>query len=336
MNPELNARTFLLAFGLAVVLLVPYEWHWRQVEKYPPTYDNNDELWTRARARVEKLSDQDVVIVGSSRGHFDINLDLFEELTGRRPVQLAIPGGSPFFVLQDLVDRSAFKGLIITSVAPGLFFSPPSGGAAQWVKGDRVDFYYKQTPASKFSQWVYMFIDPHFAYLDPDASLKEWPVRLPFPDRDSVNHEPVWPPMVTYGRDRGARMIEAMEQDTVIQNRQKKIWTSVERKPPVADTLRSVVEKYAAMVHKYRERGGRLAFIRPPVTGYYRTMEAERFPPALCWDELIRQSGVPGHTFEMDSVMMAMEPPEWSHLNRKDADEYTRRIVDWLRREQLL
>lgn len=336
MRPELNLKNFLLAFGLAAGLLIPYERHWRHVEKYPLSFDNSNELWTIQRARVEALTDQDVIIVGSSRGHFDIHLSLFDSLTGRRPVQLANPGGSPFYVMKDIVEKSAFDGLMIVSVAPGLFFAPPSSGAAQWVKNERVDYYYKQTPASKFSQWVYMGIDSAFTYLDPDATLKEWVNRLPFPNRDSVKGEPSWPPMVRFGRDRAARMIEAMESDTVLQNRQKAIWTSVERKPPNIDSLQDIVRQYATMTRQFIERGGRVAFIRPPVTGYYRTMEADRYPREICWDELIRQAGVPGHTFEQDSVMVAMQPPEWSHLNRRDADTYTRLIVAWLKAEDLL
>lgn len=335
MRPELNVRTFALAFGLALALLVPYEYYWRHLERFPRSFNESDELWVMNRARLDDLGDEDVVIVGSSRGHFDINLDIFDSIAGRRPLMLASPGKSPFYAIEDIVEKTAFKGVLLVSVAPGLFFSPPSAGPAQGMKNERVDLYYKQTPAAAFSQWIYMGLDSAFAYLVEDAALSKWAGRLPFPDREGVRHDPAWPPMIVMARDRNVRMIPEMETDTVFQNRQKAIWQSFKRPPPPPDSIRSVIDRYVGMFGKFTARGGRVAIIRPPVTGYYRESEAKNFPNDSCWNRLIALSGAPSYSYEDDSVMVAMQPPEWSHLNRREADQYTRIIAGWLRQQVL-
>lgn len=89
---------------------------------YAPTLNDNDDLWTTARRRVEPES---IVIIGDSRGWFDIDLDEFEKGLGKRPVQLAAPGSTTWPVLEDLAKDESFHGTIICSFVPMLFFAPP-------------------------------------------------------------------------------------------------------------------------------------------------------------------------------------------------------------------
>lgn len=336
MNPDLTPKTFFTALALAILLLIPWELYWRDVQGFKPGFDENAELWTRNRALVDKLSEEDIVILGSSRGHFDINIHLVDSMTGIRPVMLAIPGSSPYYIMQDIVEKTDFNGLLILSVAHGLFFSPPFARPAKWVKEERVDFFYKQSPASKFSQWVYMGIDPRLGYLTEEASYSKLVHFLPFPNRDSVEHEPIWPPMVVFDRYRNVRMLESMETDTVMQNRQKAIWKSFKGPPPDSATVAGVMQHYTRLAAQFKARGGRLAIICPPVTGYYLEGNRRVFPRDRFWDPLIEATGAVGYHFEDYPEMRAMNPPEWSHLNRREADIYTRMLVSLLRRDSLL
>ncbi|MCB0522991.1 MAG: hypothetical protein H6576_18640 [Lewinellaceae bacterium] len=333
---KLKLSTFIAALCVAFALLLQYEWYFRNVERWPPGYDNNADLWAYWRGKVEKLDEKDVVIVGSSRGQFDLNIHLWDSITGRRPVMLAIPGGSPYHTVEDIVVNTDFKGLLLVSTAPGLFYSLGSGGGAAWVKAEMVDYYQKQTYAQKFSQWCYEFIDPHFAYTDPDISLKHLTERLPFPNRDSIEGGTVWPPMVRMDRYRNVRMIPEMENDTSFQNQQTRIWHHPEWKNRYKDSADVIIGHYADLARKFQERGGRVAFIRPPVTGEYLEFEPQMFPRDQYWDRLLRESGSKGYHFQDNPVSREMIPPEWSHLNRRDADIYTRLIIELLRNDQLL
>ena len=116
MKTELNVRTFLTSLVFALILIVPYEYHFKEIEKYPRTYElESFDIWADQRAQVPNLNSEDVVILGSSRGHFDINIHVWDSLTGRRPLMLAYPGSSPFIPMEDIVNETSFNGTLIVS-----------------------------------------------------------------------------------------------------------------------------------------------------------------------------------------------------------------------------
>jgi len=335
MENKLNLRIFLSALAIAFSLLAVHEYYFRVVEGWTPGYDDNAEMWSYWRRQVDKLTSEDVLIVGSSRSHFNINIHLFESLTGHRPIMLSVPGGSPYFTFEDIVKKSNFNGLLLVGVAPGLFYTLGTGGGAMWIKNDRVDFFYKQTYASRFSQSVYRYIDPHFSYLDPEISIKNLINRIHPTDRDSIQHPPIWPPMVSMDFYRNIRMNPGMETETVLQNQQTKIWDG-DWKNWYADSLDVILNHYSSLVQEFTKKGGRIAFIQSPVTGKYLHYEPILFPRETYWNALLEKSQVKGYHYEDYPEMKAMTPPEWSHLNRKDADQFTRLLVTLLKQDGLL
>lgn len=336
MNYNLSPKVFMASVVVAIALLVPYEYYFRFVEVWPAGYDNNPELWAIQRRKVDHMTKEDIVIIGSSRGNFDLNIHLFDSVTNRLPAMLALPGGSPYYTMEDIVENTDFNGLLIVSVAPGLFYTVGGSGSAQWVKSDRIEFAGKQTYASRFSQAVYMLINPLFCYLDPEIALKDLIYRLPLPDRDSVEHEVVWPPMVTFDQYRSVRMNEGMETDTALQNWQTSIWHRPVWKNKYTDSVDVILNHYASLAKKLQERGGRVAYIRPPVTGEYLEYEPQLWPRQQYWDELVKRSGTKGYHFQEYAETRDMNPPEWSHLNRKESDIYTRTIIRLLQQDGLL
>ena len=127
-----------------------------------------------------------------------------------------------------------------------------------------------------------------------------------------------------------------MENDTVIQNRQKKIWSRDVWDNKLKDSADVIINYYVDLVEKFKARGGRVAFLRPPVTGEYLEHEPRLFPREQYWDRLLRESDSKGYHFMDYEETKDMVPPEWSHLTRKDADIYTRFIVQQLKKDQLL
>ena len=64
-------QSLLIAFMLSVIGIGAWEFYWRSYGYYP-TLDDNDALWSVERSKVDKLSKDDVVLIGSSRVHFDM------------------------------------------------------------------------------------------------------------------------------------------------------------------------------------------------------------------------------------------------------------------------
>lgn len=332
---ELTKYQFLAALLIGLGLLVPYEYYWRVIEQWPLSYDLESlDEWADERERVKDLGTNDIVILGSSRGHFDINIALWDSITGVRPLQLAYPGSSPYFPVEDLVENSEFNGILILSVAPGLFFTTENSWGANRGKAF-VDRYHERTYADILNQRIYQHLDARFSYLEQEITYEALVFRLPIPNRDSVHDADLWPPMTKMYADRNAHMIPLMENDTVIQRRQKDIWFNPDPKNRGAEHREEIMEHYSSLLRKFQKRGGRVVLIRPPVDGYYGEVEPRLYPRTDYWDVLVDSCQCPSFHFEDFEETRGMNLPEWSHLSNADARRYTRFLIERINEQEL-
>jgi hypothetical protein len=133
-------------------------------------------------------------------------------------------------------------------------------------------------------------------------------------------------------------MTDCFERDTVLQRRQKDIWfpPNEERKNRFADSIDVIMHHYVSLAKKFKSRGGRMVFICPPVSGKYLESETVLYPKDKYWDRLIQESESPGYYYSDHPDTKYLNPPEWSHLNKRDADIYTRTIIGLLKKEGLI
>src|SRR5207302_6294138 len=87
----------------------------------------------------------------------------------------------------------------------------------------------------------------------------------------------------------------------------------------------------AADVAKLRARGGKIVFVRFPVTGGLKELEDKATPRQGPWDRLLKETNAPGIYFEDFSELTSFNCPEWSHLSNEDSVEFTRRLIPHLR-----
>src|SRR5690606_36015552 len=108
--PATATRTALLVMlGLVVLGVAAWEGWARSLGLDPGYYHDDNALWARERHKAND-ADNPVVIVGSSRVFFDIDLDTWEDLTGSRPVMLAIEGTDPSPFFHHLANDPDFTG----------------------------------------------------------------------------------------------------------------------------------------------------------------------------------------------------------------------------------
>ena len=117
-NPLPNGpwgRTWKLAILLLLAMLCGWEALWRS-KGFLPEPKNNVDLWIQARNRVKSNS---VILIGTSRIQSDLEPEAFTiTMRSRVPIYLAIPGGSPVPVLEDLAQDRSFSGLVIVDLIP--------------------------------------------------------------------------------------------------------------------------------------------------------------------------------------------------------------------------
>ena len=308
---------------------------------YAPTLNDTADLWAQARRGVKPGS---LVIIGDSRPHFDLDLDELESGLGSRPIQLAQGGSCAFPVLQDLVNDERFHGTIICSIVPRMFFAP--GGPLIENAQKAVKRYHTQTLAQRASQFLALPLEEHVAFLKQDElDTAEILRRLPIPDRPGALVPPKFPPyFASLDRERRARMVESCERPGALQTRIKTGWIPLFTPPPPPSyipkevflaKMNAAVEtrfhETTALVEKLRARGGKIVFVRFPVTGELKALEDKATPRNGIWDRLLKETAAPGIYFEDFPELASFNCPEWSHLSAGDSVEFTKRLVPHLR-----
>ena len=283
---------------------------------YGPSLNDNDDLWTAARRRVQPES---IVIVGDSRAWFDVDLDEFQKGLGKRPIQLALAGSAVWPVLDDLAKDRSFHGTVICSFVPGLFFAPP--GSPPMERSEKgVKRYHNQTPAQRVSEYLAIPLEEHVAFLKPDdLSLEALLQELPIPNRPGALVPPILPPYFeVVDRERRARMWEKIaEPGSELAKRVQQIWLPLFTPPPpptfipkdvfLAEMKKGIEKRFADVagaIEKIRARGGKIVFVRFPHTGGLKELEDRLTPRAQTWEPLLKMTNAPGIYYS--------DFPEWS------------------------
>jgi hypothetical protein len=305
---------------LFVIALGGWEWYWRDFGS-TPSYRNSEGLWAIQRRKVQPDS---TVLVGSSRTLSNINLNVWEKLDGKRPIQLALEGTSPMTVVEGLAKDTTFRGRLLIGVTPLLFFS------GFQYRQDVLDYYPKETPAQRFGQWLSMtFLEPYLAFYEDDYALFTVLKRQGWPQRPGVRKDSDVRRLFTTDIDRNMRMWEKMENDVAYQNEQKAIWKEFWDPPDpkmmaLGPKLRAQqLERAPAAIKKLRERGVQVVFVLHPVDGEFRDVEFMVNPRAETWDVLLSRTGAPGIHFMDYPQLQGYRLPEWSHMSSKEAERYT-------------
>src|SRR5947199_8847278 len=282
--------------GMAVVVVLVviaasggWELYCRSIG-YGPTLNDNEDLWTLRRRAVAPES---LVIIGDSRGWYDVDLDEFEKGLGKRPIQLAMGGGCGYPVLADLAKDESFHGSIICSVVPRLFFAPP--GTPPMERGEKaVKRFHSQTPAQRASQYLAFPLEEQVAFLkQEELTLDDLLKRLPIPNRAGARVPPRLPPYFgTLDSERRARMIEECAlPGSELAQRIQQIWIPLFTPPPppsyipkeqfmakIGEAIGGRFRDTAAAIEKIRARGGKIVFVRLPVTGGLKELEERDTP----------------------------------------------------------
>jgi hypothetical protein len=341
--PDLPWRGLTVTVVLIVIAATcAWEFYCRSIG-YGPTLNDNEDLWTSARRRVKPES---IVIIGDSRGWFDLDLDELEKGLGKRPVQLAMGGSCAYPVLAELANDENFHGTIICSVVPRLFFAPP--GTPPMERGEKaVNRSHTQTPAQRASQYLAMPLEEHVAFLkQEELTLDEMLKRLPIPNRQYAQVPPRLPPYFgTLDRERRARMIEECAQPGKLQSTIQQIWLPLFTPPPppsyipkdvfMAQMKKAIEQRFhdiIAAVQKLRARGGKVVFVHLPHSGGLKALEDRDTPRAQTWDPLLKATAAPGISYDDYPELSGFDCPEWSHLSAGDSVEFSKRLVPYLRK----
>jgi hypothetical protein len=327
-------RTRHAAIGwlvLAIFLagLTAWELRMRALGLRAGDLDDSPSHWAVERGKLENGAHDGVVIVGSSRILFDTDLAVWRELTGRLPVQLALPGTSPRPYLASVAEDTDFAGLVICDVAPEMFFSPFVGALPQFV--GLQDSWRDDSPSERFGHRLNLRLQRVFAFLDDQYALFRLIERIVV-ENDRMGPEgpynDVWKLSEAF-ENRQYFLWHRIDQPGYLQDHARTVWGPFgnERPPLKAEHIDAAIADVTASVARIRARGGEVVFVRPPAGGPFLERENRNAPRAKTWDRLLRETRAFGIHFEDHAGMRALEVPEWSHLSRDGAARFTRDYV---------
>src|SRR5437762_250914 len=304
--PQLPWRGITVSVVLIVIAAASaWEFYCRSIG-YRPTLNDNEDLWTMTRRSVKPES---IVIIGDSRGWFDLDLDELQKGLGKRPVQLAMGGSCAYPVLADLASDKNFHGTVICSVVPRLFVAPP--GSPPMDRAEKtVRRSHTQTLAQRASEYFAMPLEEHVAFLkQEELTLDDLLKRLPIPNRPYALVSPRLPPYFgTVDRERRARMIEECARpDSELARVIQQIWIPLFTPPPpptyiskeqfmakIGEAIGGRFRDTAAAIEKIRARGGKIVFVRFPHSGGLKELEDRDTAREKAWDPLLKMTGPSG------------------------------------------
>ncbi len=321
-------RVGLFVLIAVVIATAGWEMYWRSNYFNSGEYVNSNGLWAIQRRAASEQA-HPTVIIGSSRIFFDVNLDVWERVTGDRPIQLALEGTGPRPFLHDLAEDATFEGVVIVGYTPPLVFLD-----AFDLRLDAIDYYKTESPSEFIGQRLSMMLEARLAFLDGSTPLFNILKNIPLESRDGVNPPHMSPrKLMTTGADRSTKMWSRVEQDTTYRKLARDIWVflieGLPKPPPDAPPFdpTPVFESVKIDVDKIRARGGDVVFVRPPSMAIWRDLENGGFPRERFWDPLLEYTNTGGVHFEDNSALQGLELPEWSHLAASEAEKYTEALA---------
>ena len=337
MNTSSLVKAGILTLVLVITSVVSWELYLRS-KGIETTYLDDPALWTHNRDMVYEPADKATVFIGSSRIKFDLDIDIWQNITGDHAIQLACVGSNPIPILEDLANDKNFKGRLIVDVTEGLFFSTAAGNAMRPV--ENMKYFKERTPAQRASFHINHLLESQFVFLDKEwHSLNAQLEDLQIPDRPGVYNFRGFPSgfgQVKFNRQE--YMTDQFSADTVEQNKVKNIWDSFRRAskdPPASGAkLDSILNAVKIAVDKIKARGGQVLFVRTPSSGAYLMGEKMGFPREKYWERILSVTNCPGIHFADYPAIDHFICPEFSHLSQSDAIVFTKNFIKILSEEK--
>src|SRR5262245_29590022 len=189
--PNVPWRGVLIAVAL-LTTAATVTWELRaRARGYVPTLNDTADLWSQTRGKVKPDS---LVLLGTSRMLFDMDLDVLEQGLGKRPTQLALVGSSPFPILANLASDESFHGTVLLDIVPMMFLAPP-GSPPFEASVKALRRYDHWNHAQKWSHQLGMQLEDHVAFLrQEDLTLAKLIEKVEIPNRAHALVPPKFPP----------------------------------------------------------------------------------------------------------------------------------------------
>lgn len=330
-SSERSVKSWLAIFGgllaLSALTILGYNYHWTGRE-YSAAVQDTKQFWAVHRAQVYPRGKKALVFLGASRTLYGIDLDwVRNNLTEYQPVMLAVNGHYPLAMLKDLAQDSGFSGAVFIDIdSRGLNKNNHA------MLQPYVDYYHNEFSPNKWAHhWILARLQQKFIFLGQEFSLlsslerilnSSAPPRIPNSWMDTHRNNQLDLTMVD--ADALANWFAGLVESDMQSN------------PPAAPEqwLEDLAE-VKVWVDAIEQRGGRVVFYSPPVSGRQFELEQKYYPRSQYWDAFVQHYKVTGlNTMDIPAIRK-IELPDESHMNYWDKSTYTELLMNYFVHEVL-
>jgi len=313
---------------------------------FQPTIVDSDAEWVKQRRRASELGPRALVLIGASRMQLDLDLDTLRTRTGLEPVQLAIDGSSFLPVLEGLASDPRVVGTVLVDFTVQQVSGTPALDVAAAYQGR-----YAETPApvalgfrSVEDRLAGLLHRSLRSYADGGSPLAALLTRvldrdatpqylITLPDRSRLaDYRQVRMPEFYFGRvvrNLGGNI--ALPASLPAPERERILRAAIARIVPADDReFVQRLELVRSQAQAIEARGGHVVFLNLPSSGLVREADRAGYPPERFWRRLAESEQLRTFDVEDDPELARFECPDGSHLDYRDREAFTRRLVEAL------
>jgi hypothetical protein len=299
-------RDWAVTLVLTLALVLLWEGLWR-ARGFKPMVVDSTALWANTRRTVKSDS---VVLIGTSRMALGLDPQTFAQVTGVRPIQLAINGASPVPVLKHFAQDESFKGTIICELTEVVVTAEHN--SPKTLK--YIDEYESPALTNRLEFRVENFLQQHLVMTLPEVN--------PYTVLKSAlaGKLPV-PPYISLFPDRSSYAdFTKADQQKLMESKRASQVEGTRAEQALFLEMAARLEEHVARIQM---RGGQVIFLHMPVTGVQWMNNEITFPKRDFWDVFARHTRAGTIHFKDYPELDRFDCPDYSHLDKRDVPAFT-------------
>lgn len=319
-----SAGAFITGLVVAFLALTAgHEFSLRRAGHGPAIVDD-EPLWCVARRTVDSLGPRDVLLLGASRMQTDIDpVTMARALPGSRIVNLAISGGGTSLpVLRDIVDTTSFAGMVVIDETEATMAA--DGNEQVFVDAYRSSFSFDRLLNRQADTWL----QERVVCLGPGRSCTEFWPRL------AARRRPPSPPPAVTTAHRFTRSDYTLVDPSFLEAIRRTRLVGSAAPEEIPRIVEAAVSRWRDPVERFRSRGGRIVFVRLPVSEERWRLDDAGGAATRSWKAIMDRLDVP--SIQCNGADGAVGEPwsilDHSHLQAADTGRFTAWLCERLRR----
>lgn len=323
-------KSWLLALLLALVALAALEVFWR-MNGHKPAIIDDQRLWAVERSKAGK-SEKEIVLLGSSRMQTDISTTTLRRLAPEyNVIDLFADGTCANAVLRNLGEDKNFRGIALCETTAECLLFGDNGDLSQQ---SYIDFYQNVYNYNiKANREIATLLQNNFTVFDPYLNvIKVFGDLIAKKTLRSPNY------VTTYEDRSRAADYGKLDIEKHKAKRLMKVETNY-RNIESSISVKAFDEQVASLDHAVKQiqnRGGKVIFIRFPVSDEHWTIDEKYFPRAMYWDTIIQKTSASIIHFKDIYGMNTLQCPDTSHLDVSDTEAFTTQLFNVLHKEKII